>query len=485
MTNTSNEDTINGQSDVPVLAGGKPFDEFDLPEPLLKGLHDSGYFNCTPIQEQAIPLGLDGKDVAGEAQTGTGKTAAFLVPIFSHMLRDENRKPNKPSCLIISPTRELALQIMNDAEAIGRHCGFKMVAIFGGVDYRKQADALKSGVDIVVATPGRLIDYTKQRFFDPKDIRFLVVDEADRLFDMGFVQDLRWILRRLPNYRQRQSMLFSATLGWRVLELTYEFMNLPQKVAVQKDTRTVEQVTQELYHCSSDEKLSLLLGLLDREEFARVMVFANTKYRVDWLAFKLQKNGYPAEGISGDISQKRRLQLMDQFKNGKLKILVATNVAARGLHVDDVSHVINYDVPSDPEDYVHRVGRTARAGALGKAITICCDKYATHLPFVEEYLEDKIPVCWAEDELFRADEAPDYRPKRRMPGGRPGGGRPQGGGGRGGSRSGSKGGRGPRGGGAGSGTGGGKPKAKSESGGQSANPRKRRRPPKPKSKQPE
>jgi ATP-dependent RNA helicase RhlB len=241
MTNTSNEDTINGQSDVPVLAGGKPFDEFDLPEPLLKGLHDSGYFNCTPIQEQAIPLGLDGKDVAGEAQTGTGKTAAFLVPIFSHMLRDENRKPNKPSCLIISPTRELALQIMNDAEAIGRHCGFKMVAIFGGVDYRKQADALKSGVDIVVATPGRLIDYTKQRFFDPKDIRFLVVDEADRLFDMGFVQDLRWILRRLPNYRQRQSMLFSATLGWRVLELTYEFMNLPQKVAVQKDTRTVEQ----------------------------------------------------------------------------------------------------------------------------------------------------------------------------------------------------------------------------------------------------
>lgn len=479
MNQTSKEDSSKDQGGAPALASGREFAEFDLPEPLLRGLHDSGYFQCTPIQEQSIPLGLAGKDVAGEAQTGTGKTAAFLVPIFSHMLRDEKRKPGKPCCLIISPTRELALQIMNDAEAIGRHCGFKMLAIFGGVDYRKQASALKRGVDMVVATPGRLIDYTKQRFFDPKGIRYLVVDEADRLFDMGFVQDLRWILRRLPNYRQRQSMLFSATLGWKVLELTYEFMSLPEKVSVQKDTRTVEQVTQELYHCSSNEKLSLLLGLLDREDWARVMVFANTKYRVDWLAFKLQKNGYPAEGISGDISQKRRLQLMDQFKKGQLKILVATNVAARGLHVEDVSHVINYDVPSDPEDYVHRVGRTARAGAAGKAITLCCDKYATHLPFVEEYLEDKIPVCWAEDELFRQDTAPDYRPKRRSPGGRSGGrpggrpsGRPKKGGG---FKGGSRGGKGSN--------SSGNRKAKDatpKSGDQPAKPRKRRRPRKPK-----
>jgi ATP-dependent RNA helicase RhlB len=475
MISTPKEDTTRGLNDVPALAGGKPFVEFDLPEPLLAGLHENGYFKCTPIQEQSIPLGLAGKDIAGEAQTGTGKTAAFLVPIFSHMLRDEERKPGKPCCLIISPTRELALQIMNDAEAIGRHCGFKMVAIFGGVDYKKQAEALKRGVDIVVATPGRLIDYTKQRFFDPKGIRYLVVDEADRLFDMGFIQDLRWILRRLPNYRDRQSMLFSATLGWRVLELTYEFMNLPQKVSVQKDTRTVEQVSQELYHCSSGEKLSLLLGLLKREEFARVMVFANTKYRVDWLAFKLQKNGYPAEGISGDISQKRRLQLMDQFKKGELKILVATNVAARGLHVEDVSHVINYDVPADPEDYVHRVGRTARAGAVGKAITLCCDEYATHLPFVEEYLEDKIPVCWAEDELFVADAAPDYRPKRRAPGGRPSGGAKGGGRGRK-AKGDSRGAKGPR--------GGSTPKAKKEGGEQAARPRKRRRSRKPKDKPP-
>ncbi len=475
MNSTTKEDETQGLTEVPALAGGKSFDDFDLPEPLLAGLHETGYFKCTPIQERAIPLGLEGKDIAGEAQTGTGKTAAFLVPIFNHMLRDQKRTPNKPCCLIISPTRELALQIMNDAEAIGRNCGFRMVAIFGGVDYKKQADELKRGVDIVVATPGRLIDYTKQRFFDPKGIRYLVVDEADRLFDMGFVQDLRWILRRLPNYRDRQSMLFSATLGWRVLELTYEFMNLPQKVTVQKDTRTVEQVTQEMYHCSRQEKLNLLLGLLKREEFSRVMVFANTKYRVDWLAFKLQKNGYPAEGISGDISQKRRLQLMDQFKNGKLQILIATNVAARGLHVEDVSHVINYDVPADPEDYVHRVGRTARAGALGKAITLCCDEYATHLPFVEEYLEDKIPVCWAEEELFIKDTAPDYRPIRRSPGGRSGGRPPGGGGGRmpkGGSRSP----KGPR--------GRGKPRAKTETGKQTAQPPQKPRSRKPKDKPP-
>ncbi len=397
------------------LASGTPFADFNLPEPLLRGLHASGYRRCTPIQELAIPLALAGKDVAGEAQTGTGKTAAFLVPIFAHMLRRRKKGhlPRRPETLIISPTRELALQIYQDAKAIGRYCDFRMVAVFGGVGYRKQAEALKQGADMVVATPGRLIDYTKQGVFDPKGVRHLVIDEADRLFDMGFVADLRWILRRLPPYDRRQSMLFSATLGWRVLELTYEFMNLPQKVSVRSEQRTVEQVTEELYHCSSSEKFNLLLGLLQREEWSRVMIFTNTKFRVDWLAFKLKHNGYPAEGISGDLSQQKRLRLMERFKKGELKILVATNVAARGLHIEDVSHVINYDVPADPEDYVHRVGRTARAGAVGKAITLCCDEYATHLPYVEEYLGRKVPVCWAEDDWFVPDQAPDYRPRRR------------------------------------------------------------------------
>ncbi|MEW5911746.1 MAG: DEAD/DEAH box helicase [Thermodesulfobacteriota bacterium] len=421
MKKIENVTSASSQPDQPSPEApvGTPFADFDLPQPLLKGLHESGYERCTLIQEKAIPLGLQGLDVAGEAQTGTGKTAAFLVPIFVHLLRDEHRTPGEPNVLIISPTRELALQILQDAQAIGRHLDLKMLAVFGGVDYRKQAQALKEGVDLVAATPGRLIDYAKQGVFNPRHIKYLVIDEADRLFDMGFIADLRWILRRLPTYDKRQSMLFSATLGYRVLELTYEFMNLPRKVSVVPQTRTVSQVTQELYHCSSFEKLNLLLGLLKHEDWTRVMIFTNTKRAVDRLAYKLQAHGYPAEGISGDINQVKRLKLMEHFKSGQLKILVATNVAARGLHIEDVSHVINYDVPADPEDYVHRVGRTARAGALGKAITLCCDEYATHLPYVEEFLGHKIPVLFAEDDLFLADDTPEYRrpPRRARPGG--------------------------------------------------------------------
>ena len=281
------------------LATGPLFSDFGLPEPLLRGLNDSGYLRCTPIQEKAIPLGFEGRDVAGQAQTGTGKTAAYLVPIFARMVKDTERKPGRPAALIIAPTRELALQIYKDAEDIGRHLDFKIAAVFGGVEYRKQASTLSQGVDVVVGTPGRLIDYTKQRIFSPQHIKYLVVDEADRLFDMGFVADLRWIMRRLPPYSRRQSMLFSATLGYRVLELTYEFMNLPQKVSVEAKQVTVEQVTQELYHCGSHEKLSLLLGLFKREDWSRVMIFMNTRHGVDWLAFKLRANGLPAEGISG------------------------------------------------------------------------------------------------------------------------------------------------------------------------------------------
>lgn len=424
------------------MAQGAAYASFDLPEPLLRGLHDSGYFNCTPIQDQAIPIALRGRDVAGEAQTGTGKTAAFLVPVFAHMLRDEHRKPNVPGALVIAPTRELAIQIYDDGMAIGRHTGLRMAAIYGGVDYQKQARTLRDGVDVIVATPGRAIDYIKQRFLDLRNIRHLVIDEADRLFDMGFIADLRWIMRRLPPYDQRQSMLFSATLGYRVLELTYEFMNMPERVSVTPDQRTVEKVEQEMYHCSAHEKINLLLGILEKEDWHRIMIFTNTKRAVDIIAHKLRGHGLPAEGISGDLTQRKRQSLVKQFKDGELKILVATNVAARGLHVDDVSHVINFDIPADPEDYVHRVGRTARAGAVGKAITLCCDKYATHLPYVEEYLGDKIPVCWADDDMFLPDNTgmPPRRPRSGGLGGS-GGGRGRG---KGGGQSQSRGGRKPR-----------------------------------------
>ena len=433
--NPAQNNPASPQERTPEAPVGIPFADFDLPPELLQGLADSGYERCTLIQEKAIPLGLAGKDVAGEAQTGTGKTAAFLVPIFAHLARDTQRKPGEISVMIVSPTRELALQILQDAQAIGRHMDLKMLAVFGGVDYKKQADALREGVDLVAATPGRLIDYMKQRILDYRKVKFLVIDEADRLFDMGFVDDLRWVLRRLPKYDQRQTMLFSATLGWRVLELTYEYMNLPEKVSVVPDTKTVSQVTQEMYHCSASEKLNLLLGILQKEDWSRLMIFTNTKRVVDLLTFKLQAHGLPAEGISGDLTQPKRLKLMESFKKGELKILVATNVAARGLHIDNVSHVINYDVPADPEDYVHRIGRTARAGAVGKAITLCCDEYATHLPYVEEYLGDKIPVVFAEDDMFLSDDTPAYRrPRRPAKDGRGG----PGGGGRGRGRSGGK-----------------------------------------------
>ncbi|ADK83573.1 DEAD/DEAH box helicase domain protein [Desulfarculus baarsii DSM 2075] len=437
-THITPQDDTTQKSGAP-LAQGAPFADFNLPEPLLRGLADSGYTHCTPIQERTIPLGLAGKDVAGEAQTGTGKTAAFLVPIFYHMLRDQRTDRQFPAALIIAPTRELAVQIYDDAQQIGRHTDLRMVAVFGGVDYLKQARALREGVDIVVATPGRAIDYIKQRALDLRAVKHLVIDEADRLFDMGFIADLRWIMRRLPPYDRRQSMLFSATLGYRVLELTYEFMNMPAKVSVAPRQRTVEQVDQELYHCSAPEKMSLLLGLLRREGVDRVMIFANTKRAVDAIAYKLRGNGLPAEGISGDLTQRRRMQLLEQFKSGELKILVATNVAARGLHVENISHVINYDVPADPEDYVHRIGRTARAGAVGKAITLCCDRYATHLPYVEEYLGEKIPVCWADDSLFVPDQA---GPAPRMP--RPAFGPREGGRGRDRDGDGARGGRGGR-----------------------------------------
>ena len=402
-----------------LLAQGKAFKDFDLAPELVKGLDEAGYKRCTPIQDKSIPLAIAGKDVAGQAQTGTGKTAAFLVPIFNDLLKRGAPKGDRPKVLIIAPTRELALQIHEDAEVIGKYTGFKMQAVFGGVDYKAQANALRHGVDMVVGTPGRLIDYIKQHILDVREVHYLVIDEADRLFDMGFIADLRWILRRLPNYEQRQSMLFSATLNYRVLEITYEFMNLPEEVSIDPDKRLVEQVKQELYHCSHNEKLSLLLGILKREDWSRVMIFTNTRNGTDWLAFKLRHNGYAAEGISGNLIQKKRLQLLQRFKDGEIKILVATNVAARGLHVEDISHVINFDIPSDPEDYVHRAGRTARAGAKGKAITLCCDKYATHLPYVEEYLDGKIPVEWAEDSMFLEDQAPDYRPPRKR-GGPPG-----------------------------------------------------------------
>src|SRR5512138_2311033 len=380
------------------------FSELNLPEPVQQGITETGFTDCTPIQEQTLPLALSGKDVAGQAQTGTGKTAAFLIALFTRLLSQERRGDQRqPRALILAPTRELVVQIEKDAQQLGAECGLTIQAIYGGVDYMLQRNALREGADVVIGTPGRLIDYLKQKVYSLGNIEVLVIDEADRMFDMGFIADLRFILRRLPTFDQRQNLMFSATLNQRVMELAYEFMNVPEKVAVTPEQMTAERVEQVIYHVSRKEKFPLLLGLLRREGMARTMVFVNTKREAEFLHDRLNANEFPCRVISGDVDQKKCLRILEDFKSGKLPIMIATDVASRGLHIDGVSHVINYDLPQDAEDYVHRIGRTARAGAEGKAISLADEDGAFHLEDIHEYIKEKIPVEWAEDDLFVHD----------------------------------------------------------------------------------
>jgi ATP-dependent RNA helicase RhlB len=391
------------------------FRTLNLPTPVLQGIEAAGFTHCTPIQELTLPLILQGKDVAGQAQTGTGKTAAFLIGCFTRLLRtDRTVLPGTPRAIIVAPTRELTVQIYEDARLLGQFTPLRMLAVYGGIDYHRQREALQQKVDIVVGTPGRLIDYLRQRVFSLKAIEVLVVDEADRMFDMGFIKDIRYILRRLPPYHARQSFLFSATLGYREMELAYEFMNNPVKIAASPEQLTVAQVEEVLYHVAREEKLPLLLGLLKRERGERILIFANTKRAAQWLADRLTLFGYQSQAITGDLDQRKRLRVVKAFKEGELPILVATDVASRGLHVEGVTHVINYDVPQDPEDYVHRIGRTARAGASGKAITLADEEFVLALPAIEALIGHKIPVEWAAEELF-LKTAPLSRPPARGP----------------------------------------------------------------------
>lgn len=380
------------------------FMELNLPEPVRQGIIDAGFEECTPIQAETLPLALAGKDVAGQAQTGTGKTAAFLVTLFTRLLKQERQgDARQPRALVLAPTRELVVQIEQDAQLLGSHCGLSIQAIYGGVDYMLQKNALKEGADVVIGTPGRLIDYLKQKVYTIGKIEVLVIDEADRMFDMRFIADLRFILRRLPPFDKRQNLMFSATLNQRVMELAYEFMNLPQKVQVTPEQMTAEKVQQVLYHVGRKEKFPLLLGLLRRGGMERTMVFINTKKEAEFLHDRLVANDFPCRMISGDVDQKKRLRILEQFKEGTLPIMIATDVASRGLHIEGVTHVINYDLPQDAEDYVHRIGRTARAGADGKAISFADEDGAFHLEAIHEYIKEKIPVEWAEDDLFVHD----------------------------------------------------------------------------------
>ncbi|MFB2600939.1 ATP-dependent RNA helicase RhlB [Rhizobium phaseoli] len=391
------------------------FSSFELHPALQAGLEGAGFTRCTPIQALTLPVALPGGDVAGQAQTGTGKTLAFLVAVVNRLLTRPalaDRKPEDPRALILAPTRELAIQIHKDAVKFGSDLGLRFALVYGGVDYDKQRELLQQGVDVIIATPGRLIDYVKQhKVVSLHACEICVLDEADRMFDLGFIKDIRFLLRRMPERTTRQTLLFSATLSHRVLELAYEHMNEPQKLVVEAETITAARVRQRIYFPADDEKIPLLLGLLSRSEGARTMVFVNTKVFVERVARSLEKAGYRVGVLSGDVPQKKRESLLNRFQKGQLEILVATDVAARGLHIDGIKYVYNYDLPFDAEDYVHRIGRTARLGEEGDAISFACERYAMGLPDIEAYIEQKIPSEPVTKELL----TPLPRPERPAP----------------------------------------------------------------------
>jgi ATP-dependent RNA helicase RhlB len=395
------------------------FESLNIAESLKRGIAELGYTRCTPIQAQTLPVALAGRDVAGQAQTGTGKTAAFLIALFNRLLNDpppenppldaprtESPRTNAPRAIVIAPTRELAVQIHSDALGIGKYTGLKLAIVFGGVDYEKQRRILEEGVDVLIGTPGRIIDYFKQHVFDLRHIQVAVMDEADRMFDLGFIKDIRFILRRLPHPTLRLNMMFSATLSHRVLELAYEHMNNPELIRIEPDKMTVDRVRQVLYFPSTEEKIPLLMGLLRRIDARRTMVFVNTRRIAEVLERTLTANGFVAQAISGDVPQTKRLKMMRDFHNGDVAVLIATDVASRGLHIPDVSHVFNFDLPNDAEDYVHRIGRTARAGAEGDAISFGCEEYAISLPDIESYIGHQIPRAAIEPADLAAVTAP-------------------------------------------------------------------------------
>lgn len=393
-----------------------PFTDLDLPEALIDGVQTAGFEYCTPIQAKTLPQALKGRDIAGQAQTGTGKTAAFLLATMNQLLKHPQEidpKKSSPRALMIAPTRELAIQIHADALVLGKATDFRMQVVFGGADYDKQRDALGAGVDILIGTPGRLIDYYKQGIFTLNHIQVIVLDEADRMFDLGFIKDIRYVLRRLPPADQRLNLMFSATLNQRVLELAYEHMNEPETVRIEPDRMTADTVTQIVYFPSNEEKARLLVSLLQDMNAVRTMVFVNTKRQAEYLEAMLQQNDFKARAISGDVPQNKRIRMLGDFQSGSLPVLIATDVASRGLHVPDVSHVINYDLPQDVEDYVHRIGRTARAGASGDAISFACETSAFTLPDIEKYIGHRIPTgSFAAGELPEITQPP-YRPRRR------------------------------------------------------------------------
>ncbi|EEF16118.1 ATP-dependent RNA helicase RhlB [Actinobacillus minor 202] len=379
------------------------FIDFSIHENVLAALESKGFEFCTPIQAKTLPITLKGNDIAGQAQTGTGKTMAFLIATFHHLLTNEcQSNKNQPRALILAPTRELAVQIASDAELLVKHSDLKLALAYGGDGYEKQVEAIEKGVDILVGTTGRVIDYVKQGIINLDCVQVIVLDEADRMFDLGFIKDIRYLMRKCPKPEQRLTMLFSATLSPRVRELAYEDMNNASYVEIEPLQRTGHRIKEELFYPSNEDKMALLLTLLEEEWPERCMIFANTKQKCEEIWQYLLADGHRVGLLTGDIAQKKRLALLDSFTKGELDILVATDVAARGLHIPEVTHVFNYDLPDDREDYVHRIGRTGRAGQSGHSISFACERYAVNLPAIEEYIGHSIPVSQYDSQALLA-----------------------------------------------------------------------------------
>ncbi len=377
------------------------FHELDLDPKLLQAIDELGFTHCTPVQEQTFVYSLIGADVAVQSQTGTGKTAAFLISIFQLFL--EQRSLDDCIALVVAPTRELADQIEDDARLLGKHLDFPIASFYGGVGYAKQERALQEGVRLAIGTPGRLLDFTEQRKLDLRKVGILVIDEADRMFDMGFIPDLRRLIRQMPGRDERVTMLYSATLSTRVKTLAFDYMRSPAEITITPERVTVDEISQELYHVSRERKFSLLLGLMARDQPDNALIFTNTKQAAYELATRMQRNGLGCEYIIGDLPQSKRQSLIDQLKAGELRYLVATDVAARGLHIDGLDLVVNYELPEHSENYVHRIGRTARAGRSGKAVALACEEWVFALQGIEEFIRNPIPVSKATDDLYLED----------------------------------------------------------------------------------
>ena len=383
------------------------FTDLDLIDALKQGVADAGFEYCTPIQATSLPIALAGKDVAGQAQTGTGKTVAFLLACCQQLATKPapaERQPTNARALILAPTRELAIQIYKDAEVLAKHTGLKLGLVYGGTGYDDQKQMLAEGADILIGTPGRLIDFYKQNLFDLKFVQVVVLDEADRMFDLGFIKDIRYLLRRMSKPEKRLNMLFSATLSFRVMELAYEHMNNPEEIKINADTRIADKIDEYCYYPANAEKSTLLINLLHRDNPDRVLVFVNTRHAADEVSRTLSANEVSNAALSGDVPQRKRESLLERFKNGKYQVLVATDVAARGLHIPQVSQVFNYDLPQDAEDYIHRIGRTARAGQSGEAISFICEKYAYSIMEIESFIGHAILKKEIEPALLRPIE---------------------------------------------------------------------------------